>query len=686
MFFPARRFVPAPLRAASLWVLCPMMCAVLASAVAAQSTAPAAAPGPAAFLTVREFGDPQDQETRDRAATEAFRRKVPLWLNEGTAFLDVDPTADATEDTPEARHRFLAEVCAWQGTCRTGNDARVVIRIANGLHTVSAWDALGTRAPNIRRKDPQAPVLDLRGRFVTEIVIASLRIGPRGASDFSQSPPVIRYRNDYPLTIELEAPLPAYVAPGYALGMKNITGDGDAEALSGAIKVETIGEDRRTLTATVTSSRGVDLESPGALDTETPFQGLAPSRIVVPSACLGIDTSYEVDEARVVTGLTPGETTRVTVAGGHDYAEGQMVRFSEVAGTAELNGQQLVVAAPVTATEFHLKTLENAPLDSRAYGRWAGTGKVARVTQRWTGGDYEGYFDFYNGARGETRHLGLAYVGRTGNVFMQELVMVVDSGSRYQANVGTVLTGAGSRILRGAFLGTIDLNMAYCGGGGCQYAIGIQGGCHATVVRSMVGGARGYTISLADDSHLNVAAAVVGGGSAAVTAQNRSFASFLAAKAAGNLTGLMATGGSGFQVDASTLIHRNTTGIARSSGAPGLGAFYGAPTFGAGPLANGRDMNFVEGHQTVDTDAGLVLTYPESAPRIRHTGTLTADRTVTLSTRGAFPGATFVITRTGGGNYRLNVGEGPLKSLAPNTWCEVTFDGEAWYLSRSGEL
>ena len=148
----------------------------------------------------------------------------------------------------------------------------------------------------------------------------------------------------------------------------------------------------------------------------------------------------------------------------------------------------------------------------------------------------------------------------------------------------------------------------------------------------------------------------------------------------------MATGGSGFQVDASTLIHRNTTGIARSSGAPGLGAFYGAPTFGAGPLANGRDMNFVEGHQTVDTDAGLVLTYPESAPRIRHTGTLTADRTVTLSTRGAFPGATFVITRTGGGNYRLNVGDGPLKSLAPNTWCEVTFDGEAWYLSRSGEL
>jgi hypothetical protein len=269
---------------------------------------------------------------------------------------------------------------------------------------------------------------------------------------------------------------------------------------------------------------------------------------------------------------------------------------------------------------------------------------------------------------------------------MQELVMVADSGSRYQANVGTVLTGAGSRILRGAYLGTIDLNMAYCGGGGCQYAIGIQARCHASVIRSMVGGARGYTISIADDSHLNVALAVVGGGSAAVIAQNRSFASFLAAKAAGNLTGLLATGGSGFQIDASTLIHRNTTGISRSSGAPGLGAFYGKPTFGTGAFANGKDASFVDGHQTFATDASFVLSYPESPTHIRHTALLTADRTVTLSTRGAIPGASFVITRTGGGDFKLNVGKGPLKALAPNTWCEVTFDGEAWYLARAGAL
>jgi hypothetical protein len=639
-----------------------------------------------AFFTVERFGDPADPAIRDRAASAAFAQGVPLWLDGGTAFLDIDPTRDAKQDSPESRHRLLMEVCAWQGKCRTGNDARIVIRIANGFHTVSAWKALDGPVPIIRRKDPSAPVLDIRGSYIAEIVIASLRLGRRGESDFQQSPPIVRYRNDYPLTVALAKPLPDHVVPGYAIGMKNITGDGDAEALSGAVKVESIAADRRSFTTTVTSSRPTDLVSPTKLDTETTYQGITASRVIIPSACLGIDTSYKVEDAKPVTAVARGETTRLTVAGSHDYAVGQMVRLSGLDGTRELNGRQFLVSAPVTATAFHLKTLDHSGLDSRTYGEFTRGGSVSRVTEIWTGGDYEGYFEFLNGARGETQTLGLSYIGHTGSAFAEELVMVADSGSRFQANVGTVLTGAGSRILRGAFLGTIDLNQSYCGGGGCYYAIGIQAGCHATVIRSMVGGARGYTISVADDSHLNVAAAVVCGGSAAVILHNRSFASFLAAKAAGNLTGLMATGGSGFQIDASTLLHRNTTGLARSSGAPGLGAFYGTPTFGSGEFANKTDADFGGEHETVETDAGLVLSYPGSAPRIRHTGVLTADRTVTLSTRGAVAGASFIITRSGGGDFVLNIGAGPLKALKQNTWCEVTFDGKAWYLARYGEL
>ncbi|MBY8854002.1 hypothetical protein K7G98_39545, partial [Saccharothrix sp. MB29] len=92
--------------------------------------------------------------------------------------------------------------------------------------------------------------------------------------------------------------------------MKNITGDGDAEALSGAIKVETIATDRLTLTTTVTSSRKKDLKSPQTLDTQTLFRGLTASRIVVPSACLGIDTSYKVEDAKTIASITRGKTTR----------------------------------------------------------------------------------------------------------------------------------------------------------------------------------------------------------------------------------------------------------------------------------------------------------------------------------------------------------------------------------------
>jgi hypothetical protein len=639
-----------------------------------------------AFVTVAEYGDPADQKVRDQAARDAFKRKIPLWLDSGTAVLDINPTAEATEDTPEARHRFFAQVCAWQGTCRTANDARVVIRIAKGLHTVSAWDALGIRAPNIRRKDPQSPVLELVGDHVIEIIIAALEVGERAKSDFTKQPPILRYRYDYPLNVTLEKPLPTHVVPGFAIGMKNISGSGNAEALSGAVKVESIATDRLSFTTTVTSLRGEAFKSPGKLDTTTPFQGLMPSRIVIPSACLGIDTSYKVEAAQNISSVVRGESTRVTMTAPHGLSAGQMVRLSEVKGMSELNGQQLIVAAPVTATEFFLHTLNHAPLDSRSYGEWSSGGELTPVRELWTGGDYEGYLEFYNGARGETKFLGLSYIGHTGIAFAQEVVMVADSGTRFQANAGTVLTGAGSRIMRGAFLATLDMNQAYCGGGGCQYAIGIQGGCHGTVIRSMVGGARGYTISVADDSHMNVAASVVAGGSAAVILHNRSFVSFQAAKASGNATGLLATGGSGFQIDSSTLIHANTTGISRNSGAPGAGSFYGKPTFGKDSLANTQDANFTDGPLIVKTDTNLLLSHPESPTHIRHTATLTADRLVTLSKRGALPGTTFVITRSSGGDFALKVGAPLLKALKPNSWCEVTFDGDEWYLSRYGEL
>ena len=90
------------------------------------------------------------------------------------------------------------------------------------------------------------------------------------------------------------------------------------------------------------------------------------------------------------------------------------------------------------------------------------------------------------------------------------------------------------------------------------------------------------------------------------------------------------------------------------------------------------------GLQTIATDAAVTLTPLTSAEQVRHTGILTADRSVTLATANAYPGASFRVTRSGGGAFNLSIGG--LKTLATNTWCEVVHDGSAWVLAASGTL
>ena len=66
--------------------------------------------------------------------------------------------------------------------------------------------------------------------------------------------------------------------------------------------------------------------------------------------------------------------------------------------------------------------------------------------------------------------------------------------------------------------------------------------------------------------------------------------------------------------------------------------------------------------------------------------TLTADRTVTLSTTGAEIGDKFRITRPAAGAFNLNVGTGPLKVLPASSWCDVEYNGSAWVLTAYGAL
>lgn len=87
---------------------------------------------------------------------------------------------------------------------------------------------------------------------------------------------------------------------------------------------------------------------------------------------------------------------------------------------------------------------------------------------------------------------------------------------------------------------------------------------------------------------------------------------------------------------------------------------------------------------TVNTDASLTLTPMISAETLLHTGTLTANRTITLSTTNAYVGARFRVVRTGGGAFTLSVGG--LKSLGIGSWAEVMYDGSLWVLVAYGTL
>jgi hypothetical protein len=91
----------------------------------------------------------------------------------------------------------------------------------------------------------------------------------------------------------------------------------------------------------------------------------------------------------------------------------------------------------------------------------------------------------------------------------------------------------------------------------------------------------------------------------------------------------------------------------------------------------------------VDTDVGdadKTLTVGVSLHTQRYATTLTANRTVTLSSTGAYNGAKFRVVRTGLGSFTLNVGG--LKTIASATaaFVDVVYDGSAWRLAAYGAL
>jgi len=92
---------------------------------------------------------------------------------------------------------------------------------------------------------------------------------------------------------------------------------------------------------------------------------------------------------------------------------------------------------------------------------------------------------------------------------------------------------------------------------------------------------------------------------------------------------------------------------------------------------------------TILGDTAVTLTNTLSDQTQVFNSPLTVARAVTLSTTGAVEGAKFLIVRTTAatGNFSLNIGTGPLRALnSPGQWCEVTYNGSAWFVSAAGNL
>jgi hypothetical protein len=83
-------------------------------------------------------------------------------------------------------------------------------------------------------------------------------------------------------------------------------------------------------------------------------------------------------------------------------------------------------------------------------------------------------------------------------------------------------------------------------------------------------------------------------------------------------------------------------------------------------------------------DADWTFTPGSSRGHLEYAVTLTANRTITLGTTGAWNGCRLSVSRLGGGAFTLSVGG--LKNLAQNEWCEVTYRGDIWRLTKFGTL
>jgi hypothetical protein len=171
--------------------------------------------------------------------------------------------------------------------------------------------------------------------------------------------------------------------------------------------------------------------------------------------------------------------------------------------------------------------------------------------------------------------------------------------------------------------------------------------------------------------------------------------------AVGNRLSVEADGSIAMGTGFNTVISNERAFINRTTNLAGLSGFTHAvgkqlvvtDIGGGNGLVISDGTNWRRGQETGtnsrSTDAAFTLTPLTDAPDQLCTGTLTADRAITLSTTGAYDGARFRITRTGAGAFNYTVAHnGGTKNIATNQWAEFVYFTSlaAWQLVAAGSL
>jgi len=132
---------------------------------------------------------------------------------------------------------------------------------------------------------------------------------------------------------------------------------------------------------------------------------------------------------------------------------------------------------------------------------------------------------------------------------------------------------------------------------------------------------------------------------------------------------------------------RTTTIAGALSGAAGKAGYFSDLGGGANAVDhNGTIWTRISdsGVQDIATDADVTVTYMTHGANIRSTGTLTANRTYTLSTTNVPQGAEFYIVRQGAGDFVLSVVGAVTALLIDGSFCHYGFNGTVWVLLGRG--